>query len=96
MDLIENRSPKYVKYNSQFKKMPKKESKMCKKMKLGKTLNSANQHSNSANWHLWSVDWHFHSADWNKFQIEPRYVWFRSRSIRFNFLRIKPDPTCVY
>ena len=58
MDFIKNASPKYVKYDSWPRKMPKKEPKMYKKRKLGRALRSANQHSNSAHRHFHNGDWH--------------------------------------
>ena len=50
---------------------------MCKKTKPRKAVRSAN--------------WHFNSADWPKLQNRPKYVLFRSKLIRFDFLGIKSD-----
>ena len=49
---------------------------------MGEALRSANRHSNGVNWHLGSANRH-------KFQIGPRYAWFRFRPIKFDFLGIK-------
>ena len=60
MDVFWNTSLKDVQVQFLTQKIPKKESKLNQKGKLGRAPKSANWHSRSA-----SADRHFHSADWH-------------------------------
>ena len=56
MNFIMNISSRHIQVQFPTHKNAKKEFKVCKKTKLGKTTESPNQHFNSANWQNPRID----------------------------------------
>ena len=51
MNFIRNISPRHIQVQFPTQENAQKESKTCKKTKLGKIAESVDQHFNSADWH---------------------------------------------